>query len=1051
MTRLAGQAGRVLRWVMQSVLTLVLVASCLVAVLAWRLSRGPLELAWLTHQVEAAVNQGGKTHVAIGGLSVAWSGFRDGADAPLELRLSDVAATDPSGASLAAVAQVDVALAVAPLLTARIAPRLIEVTGARIKATRAADGRFTLEMGDLDQAATPATGSGDLNARLSEMRQMRVRDAAVSVVDRGMGVTWELPVLQVDLRRRDQGGIEGQARATLALGGQSIAFELDAAGVPGGASAADFRVSGFNPAQIASLAPAFAPLAALDAPVTLAGRADLGPDLMPLHLAANVEIGAGTAHIADGVSPLLAASLVLDATPERLDATLRRLVLSAKPEAAKTTIWAHLLGTRKNGRIAGDLTVDIDQAAFADLAALWPAGVGGPGTRPWITRNITSGFARNAHAAVTLAAPEDFSDVAVTSIAVGIDGRDLTVHWLRPVPPAEHVDGHMSMTKIDDIEISVAGGHQVGGAVKLRGGRVHLSGIAGRDQFADIETDIAGPLADVVALLKNPRLRLLDKSPVPLRDVAGQLAGHLSFVHLPLKDSVALDDIQIKTRAHVTGAHLGGVVAGKNLDRGTLDLEAGNDGMSVKGDATVAGVPAQMRFDMDFRKGPPSQVLERITATATLDERILDSLGLKTAGMLTGKVPVRAEAAFQRGGRGDVSVHADLSAAALRAEAIDWRKEAGPTASADARLVLDHDRIVQVNQMRAIGPGVDIQGGATFAGGQPNVLLVDVFRLGETDVRGEIRLPAKPGDAYEVKLAGPSLDASGFFGDGTKPAKPKPKDNSPGPAYAVDARIGRVLMAGRAEVTGLVARVENDGRIVRQAHVEGSLGRAPFQVDVTPAGRGRHLDARTADAGALLRVVGVLKELAGGRLAVVGDWDDRSAGHPLSATLELDEFRIRDAPVIGKILQAMTLYGLVDALTTGPGLNFTRAVVPFRLAGGVLEVAEARAFSASLGMTAKGSIDLDRRLANVQGTVVPAYFFNTALGNLPLIGRLFSPEKGGGVFAATYSVSGLLDNPSVGVNPLAVLTPGFLRGLFDGFQNELPAPVNGGAGGGGNR
>jgi hypothetical protein len=43
---------------------------------------------------------------------------------------------------------------------------------------------------------------------------------------------------------------------------------------------------------------------------------------------------------------------------------------------------------------------------------------------------------------------------------------------------------------------------------------------------------------------------------------------------------------------------------------------------------------------------------------------------------------------------------------------------------------------------------------------------------------------------------------------------------------------------------------------------------------------------------------------------------------------------------------------------------------------------------------------------------------------------IFSPEKGGGVFAARYSVTGPLKSPQVSVNPLSALTPGFLRGLF---------------------
>ncbi len=64
------------------------------------------------------------------------------------------------------------------------------------------------------------------------------------------------------------------------------------------------------------------------------------------------------------------------------------------------------------------------------------------------------------------------------------------------------------------------------------------------------------------------------------------------------------------------------------------------------------------------------------------------------------------------------------------------------------------------------------------------------------------------------------------------------------------------------------------------------------------------------------------------------------------------------------------------------------------------------------------------------GTIVPAYFFNSLLGHIPLIGKLFSPEKGGGVFAAKYQVTGPIDNPEVHVNAMSMIAPGFLRNLF---------------------
>ena len=57
---------------------------------------------------------------------------------------------------------------------------------------------------------------------------------------------------------------------------------------------------------------------------------------------------------------------------------------------------------------------------------------------------------------------------------------------------------------------------------------------------------------------------------------------------------------------------------------------------------------------------------------------------------------------------------------------------------------------------------------------------------------------------------------------------------------------------------------------------------------------------------------------------------------------------------------------------------------------------------------------------------------------MPLIGGLFSAEKGGGLFAMNYSLRGPMDDPSVVANPLSALTPGILRGMFGLFDQDGP-------------
>ena len=194
-----------------------------------------------------------------------------------------------------------------------------------------------------------------------------------------------------------------------------------------------------------------------------------------------------------------------------------------------------------------------------------------------------------------------------------------------------------------------------------------------------------------------------------------------------------------------------------------------------------------------------------------------------------------------------------------------------------------------------------------------------------------------------------------------------------------------------------------------------------------------------ADAGQFAaRALDVTDSIQGGALTITGGFDDTTRDHRLSGTLEISDFRATHAPALGKLLQAVTLYGLVDALG-GPGLSFSLLSAPFQYDDDALVLRDARAFSSSLGLTAQGRIDRIGNRLDLEGTLVPAYAFNSLPGRIPLIGGLFSAEKGGGLFAMNYSLHGALDDPTVTANPLSALTPGILRGMFGLFDQAAPA------------
>lgn len=1038
MRRMIGQAtrhtGRLLHALAEIALALLIILAIGVGTLAWRLQEGPLELSWLARRLESTASSAAM-HLSVGTAALAWEGFSGGADRPLDIRLTNVSAIDADGTHIADIPRAAVTVSMPALLLGRVVPISLEVDGLRLAVVRAEDGTIAIATG----AQTPPTAaSSKFLDQILELRRVHLRNAAISVVDRQLGLTWQAPQASFDLRRPAPGELAGSVEVALALGDQQVHLTADAAprrDEPG--TIVHFQLTPLTPAAVASLAPALAPLAALDVPLRFAGSADLDAGFALTAFTTEARLGSGRLIVGHGGIPVVSGLVDAYGTPGLVNLRLSRLELAPRESGPFTIVQGTARARRNTDRVEATLWLDVDQVAFADLPALWPEGVGGPGSRQWVTANITGGVAGNGHVEVSLQAGPDFSNPSVVSIAGGIDGHDLTVHFLRPLPPIEHGEARLSLTSPDQIDIAVRSGRQ--GALTVRG-NVRLTGISADDQYADITANIAGPLADAIAVLKQPRLKLFAHRAVNLQGATGDSTADLSVPHLPLRDQLSMDDIQVRGSGNVTDAHLDAAIDGKPLDQGNLTWEAGNDGMKLNGAATLAGIPAQLDVQMDFRAGPPNQVLQKISVSGTADARQFAGVGLDLSDTLAGPASLQATVQTRRDGRGEASVRADLAASELRLTRLNWKKPAGRPATAEAHVLLDNDRVAQIDRLQIAGTGIDVQGQMDFSGGAPAALRLSRLRLDpSTDARGEVRWPARAGAPWIISASGTSIDASAEFNRGGE-SQPKPADDKPGPSWTIDAAFDRVVLGPERAASAVKLHAESDGRITRQARVSGqTAARAPFSLTIAPDGRGRSLSGEAADAGGLLRGLDVFDKIQGGRLTLTGSYDDSIPAHRLTGRAEITDFHVQNAPALGKILQAMTLYGLVEALQGG-GLAFSHLEAPFKLADDVLDIDDARAYSSSLGMTAKGRIDLARNVCDVQGTIVPAYFFNSLLGSIPFVGRLFVPERGGGVFAATYSITGNCDDPRVGMNPLAALTPGFLRGVFGMFGGSAEGP-----------
>jgi len=1091
---LLHRCGRVL-------LAFGIAVALLLSALALRLAHGPIEVPGLASRIAAdASNSLAPWRVTVDGSAIAWAGRVDPLDRPLELALERVRVLDQDGVLRAELPRVNVSLVLASLFRGEIVPRAIAISSPTLSIRRDQTGALQLEPMDarptvepepaaapaplgVPETAGPATaGSAPasppapgraaplpnllsealdmerLPVSLRQLQRVRLDHAGLEIEDESLRAHWGLGGLDLDLRRERDGSVSGRVAAGLRFRALRLPLTSEFRVHPGGSGRIALVLPGLQPTEIGRAWPQLASLRGLGLPVDARAALEWTKGSQP-RLGFALAFGRGVvvpglladlpgASRADGTGPALAVpvesaraegTVLFDAAlqPQRIELEPASLRIGPFPGSQATAVTLSLRTALDSGLWTGSASASVDRLALADLSRLWPEGLGG-NERAWILENLTAGELRRFSAALGFAFDPGTSSVSVNRLEGTGRGADVEVHWLRPIPPVTGLSGEVTLG-LDEIRIDTQGGRS--GEIAFRGGTIRIASLQKSPQRAQIAFDLASQAPALLGLLQHPRLKLFEKRPLEIAGATGSVVGKIE-VSLPLLNDVRTEDIAFSGEGQIRDGRIPKVLVGQDLTQVQMGFSLDQNGIRVSGTGAVNGDPLRLEHVEEFRSGPASQVLVRETLTTRADATALVPFGIDLAPFVSGPIGIEAKVTRRRSGQAEVAVQADLRDARLGIADLEWEKRPGSPATASGTLRLDRDRPVSIEAAR-VDAGPDRARGRAVIGRQGGIELWDLaeIRLGETRAAGRIRPPATPADPLAFDMTGQVFDASPFL----RPPDPNAPSGDEATRVKVDARFGRMITGPERSLGQVVLSLDQQGGRMRRLDASGRTGEAgTFHAKIEPAQGGRSLVIDSDDAGSLLASLGVVRSMTAGKLSVRGAWSDQKPGRPLEGRVEITAFRMRETPAVVRVLSGMSLLGLPD-LARGPGLGFDRLTAPFSLTGEMLELREARAFSSSIGLTATGSIAIARYEADLTGTIVPAYAINSALGNIPILGRLFSPETGGGLFAATFSVKGPLGDPNVSVNPLSALTPGILRNIFgmasEGRAPELP-PVN---------
>jgi AsmA-like C-terminal region/Protein of unknown function len=1017
----------------------------LAGLLAWRLSTGPIQLNTLKPYLEQALaGVAPDAQISIGDASLAWRGF----DRALLLEASRVTLTRPDGRSIATLPEVDLNLSLRGLVRGRLRPVRLVLVAPRLVVIRDASGAVRLTVGSdttppvagetpaPETAETPSnvdllrglTGPPDDRTPLGDLRRLQIVDGALLIEDQKLGGAWRAPRVALDLRRTSQ-GLDGSGQLEVELGSRVARFDAQVKQVRAeGRLTASLRVERFEPAGLAPLRPDL-PFGAFKLP--LAGTASVELDDALQLVASHVALTGG-----DGLVDLP------DAYPQGL--AVKRFEFAAAYSRARDRVDLEQLALDLDGptvHLAGSAIGEGDhwrvalnaQAAglpLAQFARLWPVNVNADGRR-WVTSNITAGQVKTATATVAARAPRgQIGALNVESVKGGFDYTGLNTHYFRDLPPVTDINGKASFD-LDGLDLSIDSGRLVDMAVS--DGEIAIRGFRAADQTLNLKLALAGPVRTALTVLDYDPLHYARAIGADPKQVRGTANVRLEFA-FPLIDALKFKDVTLGARGTVSGLGVADAVAGRTLSDADLKLNLTKKGMVLDGTGKLENVPLQMKWQESFDDA--ERVRSRVEVRGDVDAAGRTALRLDPGRRVEGPLGISGLYQLLRNKRGTFDVTFDAQRARVYVPEIGVDKPAGTAATGVATLQLNDGVLDRIDGVKFTSTGIGVEGGIFF-GPQTTVQKVELTRVvqGYSDFRAVV---TRAGDGWAIDAAGRSYDARPFITDLFAPSSPGTAPSPPSRTpYALTIALDKVIAAKSGDALTMVRGHANlSGGRLEQASIDAHAGTGAVRLRHLQRRPGEYgLEVHAQDAGALLAAVGVTRSVTGGVLTVEGASETIGALRRTHGKFDVDKFRVVQAPVLARLLNAVSPSGFLD-LMQGNGIAFDHLDAELAWSDGVLTLRQGRAAGSAVGMTFAGPIDLSRDHMDITGTLVPVYTLNRIVGAIPLVGDLLTGGEGQGLFAATYAMRGSLDNPQTSVNPLSVLAPGFLRNLF--FLRDIP-------------
>jgi hypothetical protein len=662
---------------------------------------------------------------------------------------------------------------------------------------------------------------------------------------------------------------------------------------------------------------------------------------------------------------------------------------------------------------------------------IWPEAVAPP-VRRFLVDNLKGGLLESIDLKIAMKGSDveksmSGGPIADESVKINFAISKGTLQAAEGLPPISRLDvtGQVSGTKVSLRAptgfVEMAGAHNLSASE----GAFALDNYWDDNAQARISFRLNGGADGVGALLQSPLVKELagfEVDPATMKGKADLRVG----IGLPVANIPAVQDLPIKIAGTLNDLSIDKVFGKDKLEAANLNLTYDRGDLAIKGDGKIGGGPAAI----DVQKGRQGG---QAVVSFAMDESARSKRGLSFGSQLTGSVAIKATLPLGQSVPAGTLVEADLAKAGVDQLIPGWTKAAGRPGKL-AFTMVDTQQGTEIQGLQLDSGSVQLRGTAALsADGNLEKADLTTFKISPgDDMRAQME---RTNNAYKVTIRGNTGDARPFLKDFGGQSSSSSRNGSSSKDVDLDLNLNILMGYNNEAITNATIKASMRKEVLRQLDMKGRLGATNVIGRTDAQGRaGSVLLLQAEDAGAFLRFTDTYRRMVGGDLIL-----QMATGEgPQSGFVMLREFALVNEPALRRIIPTQTQVVAGQDRAGNPQavrvdvneMAFTKARVEFTRTSGRIDFKDAAIFGNQIGFTLGGFIDYARDRMDISGTFVPAFGLNNAFAQVPLFGPLLGGGQYEGLFAVNFRVGGQASAPTLSVNPLSAVAPGFLRKLF---------------------